>query len=410
MPITKENRIYHSNVSYWIDREDFLHCVVTFNFIQFLSDRSSHPQIYDNAAFQKHINALLEFKFYLEDGEIFEEFDEVRELNLAQSEKLKTFLAIKKVNKIKGSFEFKGSIRFQDGFYKFVEQKVLENIETSEFGLDDYNDKILMIELKNIMDKKYQSTFSPSTTDMFYEFYHPNIKIPENKLQVSFLRKLASNTIDLETYLTFIAERESDMNSQYSSNLPIFSWEENRAGPKRLSYDLEEKTGQLENYLTLSMKILRNENYIDSDYLNGISVLPDAKRLRNVTQNSFGKIEGIQSDSCENELFSSTMPTDLKDSDLLYISYFLNNFDKIDINDYWIKFPLLLPVYLLEIISKYNVYYRSNIEEGSLYESWELLETKSVGDLPSGKYLCKICPNLMYLQDYIIENYFILEK
>jgi hypothetical protein len=45
-----------------------------------------------------------------------------------------------------------------------------------------------------------------------------------------------------------------------------------------------------------------------------------------------------------------------------------------------------------------------------MYETWEPLTKESLNLLNNGRYLCMISADKDYINDEIIENYFILEK
>ena len=98
------------------------------------------------------------------------------------------------------------------------------------------------------------------------------------------------------------------------------------------------------------------------------------------------------------------------DSDVLYLTAFLSNFDIIDINEYWSSDIKLLPVYLLEILTNYKVYYIKELNDQSLNEDWRQLTKEELTNLNSGRYLCMISVDKPYIQNSIIENYFVLEK
>lgn len=119
-------------------------------------------------------------------------------------------------------------------------------------------------------------------------------------------------------------------------------------------------------------------------------------------------ITSLQSTACDNKIFNQTQINQLIDSDILYICNFIDNFN-IDLNDFWLEDYKKLPVYLLEVKTKYNIYFLEKINESSMSETWTLLTNEKLNNLNAGKYLCMITTQNSDVQKNLIENYFILE-
>ena len=115
---------------------------------------------------------------------------------------------------------------------------------------------------------------------------------------------------------------------------------------------------------------------------------------------------------CDNNLFND-LPQNTKklnDSDLLLLSHCFNNISNLEISDFWANDITLLPVYILDVMSKYSIYYLKNIDEESMRQTWSLLNREEINNLQQGNYLCKISTNEELLYDSLLENYFILNK
>ena len=404
------NREFNSTFHHYFDRNDNFNCYVIFNFLEFIKSKSEFPQIYNEKILEK-----LQFRFYLqnEDATNIKEIKNVSKYRLFENNSIITFFLVHDAKKIKGNYQIKCTINFEDEFYNFISNTPVD--EASQyFNLTEYEYATIVSQLKPIMDVKYVNQFKPSNLSMVYELFSDFIKFDDKSVKISNLFDIYKNSISFLTYSKFIKDKEAEKQYTYDSTLPITKYIKDQK-TYDLKFNLKEKKGNLNNYLDLSLSLLKNstnrDNYKKTSSLNNIflkNITNKNKNKRTVSPYNF--IDSLQSTVCETNIFADITTESFKDSDILYITTFLDNYDFLRIDDFWTNSYENLPVYLLDIATKYTVYYLDDINKYSMYEIWKPLTKDSLNLLNQGKYLCMICADKEYVNKELIENYFILEK
>jgi hypothetical protein len=408
---TQFNTIFH----HYFDRGDNLNCYVSFNFINFIKSSSEFPEIYDDANFLSKILEQVQFRFYLqnENATNIKEIKNISRYRIFPDQPIITFFLRHDVKQIKGNYQIRCLINFEDQFYKFINE-VPPNEACVYFNLSEYQYSTIISDLKLIIEKKFINQFQPSNLAQTYEFYSDYIKIVDKSIKVSNLFDIYRNIITFEAYDNFIRQKELEKQYTYDSILPITKYIKDQK-IYDLIFGLKTKTGNLNNYLDLSLSLLFN-SLNRSDYKKTSSL--ENIFLENIVQtkpnkkaiNPYDFISSLQSTACETSIFSALDIEKFKESDILYIATFLENYDFLRVDDFWTSDYKNMPVYLLDIATKYNVYYLSKINDDSMYETWEPLTKESLNLLNNGRYLCMISADKDYINNEIIENYFILEK
>lgn len=404
------NREFNSIFHHYFDRNNNFNCYVTFNFLEFIKSQSEFPQIYNQKILER-----LQFRFYLqnEDKTSIKEIKNISKYNLFSNESIITFFLMYDTENIKGNYQVKCTINFEDEFYNFINNTPIS--EASEyFNLTEYEYVTIVSQLKPIMDTKYINQFKPSNLAMVYEFFSDFINFYDKDVKISNLFDIYKNSINFETYSKFIQDKESEKQYTYDSTLPITKYIKDQK-IYDLVFNLEEKKGNLNNYLDLSLSLLNNsknrDDYKKTSSSNNIFLKNAANtNIKKASINPYNFIDSLQSTACETNIFADITIELFKDSDILYITTFLDNYDFLKVDDFWTSNYENMPVYLLDIATKYTVYYLEKIDENSMYEDWKLLTKGSLNSLKQGKYLCMICADRDYVSKELIENYFILEK
>ena len=400
---------------FYFDRNDDFNCYMSFNIIEFLKFNSQFPEIYDNDEFAFYIKNSLKFNFYLQnnDNKNFE-FDHYETVKLFESDEVITFFLHSETKKLVGKYLVKCLVTFEDGFYEYLVNSLDGKIDGPLFGLTESKFQILAKEIKVILDKKNTNQKGICNLQRTYEFFSDYINFEKKEIKVSNLYEIFSKILSVKSFNDFITLKETSKQTIYNGTVPITSYIKDTKSLD-LDFKLKDKTGSISNHLDLSISLLNNlKNKLDykqAGFIENI-FLPE-KIVRQVPRTEIKPYEtilSVQSDACDNSLFIKPVIKELLDSDIILMATFLNNFGIIDINEYWVDNIPLLPVYLIEILTKYNIFYLKEINESSMYETWLPLTKDILNNLGADRYLCMISVDKMYIQNSLIENYFILEK
>ena len=406
MLINEVDKLFNSEFHFYFDRDDFFNCYVSFNFLEFIKHNSEYPSIYDNEQFINTIKNNVKFNFYLFDSTNIIKFDEISQIQLFENSNIITFLLRKNKKSLDSSYAVVCNIEFYDYLYQYITS------EYSEFlGISEYQYSIFKNDLKSIIEKRYINSYMPSDPKRTYQFSSDFISFQTTEDKISNLYDIFSNNILLNNFKDFILSNETSRNITYNGNVPLTKHIKYNKEVKTLLYDYKEQVGNLEDYLQASIGLLSNYNrydYKQIDFLNSIYLLTDDLKKKEESIKSYETITSIQSTACENKIFNQIQANELVDSDILYICNFLDNFN-IDLNQFWVEDYKKLPVYLLEVMTRYNIYFLEKINESSMSETWSLLTNEKLNNLNAGKYLCMISTQNSDVQKNLIENYFILE-
>lgn len=411
--MNKNYRLFNTPFHYHFDRDDNLNCYLSFSIKEFIKAYSSFPEIYDDPNFTTNILNLLEFKFLLEsvDKKIVNA-ESVELMNMFDNLSIITFYSKFTSATIPQNFLIKVVVKFRDGFYDYLVKIANNEIINPLLILPAGDINVFSKTLKLNFDKKYTNFYKPTNESSEYEFISDYIKLVDRKIKISNLYDIYSPAINYQNYLTFLIKKELEKQELYDGRVPITSYIKDKI-IKYLNFNLKEKTGEVDNHLDLSLSLLSNlnnrMNYKRLSFSNNIFI-NDTRKIDKTTLLPSDTISSLQSNSCENEIMKTQQEQEFKDSDILYLTTFLSNFDIIDINEYWADNIKIIPIYLLEILTNYNVYYLSDINEQNMHETWKQLTKQELNNLNVGKYLCMISADKPYIQNSMIEKYFVLEK
>lgn len=419
--LNKTTRIFNSPFHFYFDRNENFNCFITFNVYEFLKNYSTYPQIYDIEEFYRQVLSSFNIEFYLS----LEDKDSIRLhteqlikisntqiVDLFNNNKLKTYLLNFDARSINRSYRIKGKISFSDKIYSYIQQFLQGNVTNTLFADNKKTFLDIANTFRNAHEKKYYNTFNSFIPNSTHEFYSEVINFSKKSIKVSNLYEIFAPFINRDTLRNFIKTSETVKNITYDGNLPINSYILDKQFYS-LNYDVGKKIGNPENHLKLLMSLLDNSknrsDYKRYSYENNLFLVNDiTKRKLNETQKTYEYISAVQSTACENSITKNNIIPELLGSDILLTSTFLDNYPILNFNEYWVGEPNKIPIYLLEILTKYNVMYLTDTTE-TLDEKWEQLTKDKLENLTSGKYLCMISADQDYIQNNIIENYFVLE-
>lgn len=402
----EQDRLYNSNFHYYFDRNNNFHSYVFFNFVEFYKDYFPNAYFYTQYDdFVEFIKNNIIFNFYLQDDSNTKILNFENAVILPYYSQNFLFFKITK-NAIQYSEKFKivCRISFEDQFYNYISSDKNNPILIQ----NPYEYEIYKNYTKNILDKKYVNDYKPINLKQTYEFESENINFSENVYKVSNLYEIFSENISLTNYTNFIDKYENIKKISYSGRVPLTSYIKQK-NVYNLNFDIENKKGDSSNHLELILATINHNKTIDykeTSFLKN-TFIDEERKAPTKTIKMFDHITSIESNSCEIELFKEQKLKELLGTNILYVSTFFDSFDIKDYS-YWIEDYNLLPVYILELMTDYNIYYLSNIDENSLFEEWTPLLKTSLSDLKNTYCLCKIVSNNNILQDYLIENYFML--
>lgn len=379
-----------------------------FNLVEFLKYNSSEPEIYDIPGFLEIIKNSIKFNFFLIDdnGKSYK-IDDVKEMGIFDNQDILSFLIKIDASSVAGKYYVRGEILYTDKFYDFLSIKQL----TSDINsADRYQENIYINQLKNILDIKYTNQCKPYNLNQQYEFISEYVLIDNKQTKISNLYDIFSETVKKEDFDNFIGSIEVSKGQSYDGFVPLTKYLFNDQEIE-LDYNFINKNGNISSYLNLSMSLLnqRDFDYKQIDFLKNI--FNNDKKLSKKSEKNikmFETISSLQSDSRIKQVFSNQTITEILDSDILYISSFFDNFN-INIDNFWASDYKLLPIYLLEIMTTYKIYYLKEINKFSMFEVWSELTNQERQNLQKGKYLCTFAADNVQVQNNIIENYFILE-
>lgn len=420
--LSKTTRIFNSPFHFYFDRNNNFNCFVSFNIYEFLKNSSTYPDIYDVEEFYKGVVDSVKIDFYLvlEDKDSIRlhteqqiKIDNVQVVSLFNTNKLKTYLLNIDARSINRNYRVKGEISYSDKIYLYIQQFLQGNVANTLFAKDRKTFLDIANTFRNAHEKKYYNTFNTSIPSSTHEFYSEVINFSKKSIKISNLYTIYSPFINRDSLTNFVKTYETIKNVSYDGELPITSFILDNEFYS-LDYNLGKKTGDPQNHLKLSMSLLddsRNrKDYKTYSYQNNLFLVNETtKRKTNETQKSYEYISSIQSSACEDPITKNDKTPELLGSDILLTSAFLDSYPIINFNEYWLGDSKIIPVYLLEILTKYNIMYLTEISEPSLNENWNQLTKEKLENLTSGRYLCLISANQDYIQNNIIENYFVLE-
>ena len=408
------DKSFNSTFHHYFDRDDNFNCYVSFNFIEFMKYNSQYPQIYNDENLVSKILDLLQFRFFLQNTDFTNilEIKEVSKIDLFSNNNLTTFFIKHDSKKIRGDYQLRCQINFEDQFYNWSTNTSVTEA-SKYFNLTEYQYVVFIKDARQIIETKFTTQFKPSNLARTYEFFSDFIKFKDKQVKASNLYDIYKQKISYQEYVNFINNKEIEKQATYYSNLPLIKYIKDGL-EYDLKFDLKNKTGDVKNYLDLTLSLLSDsknrDDYKKTSSLNNIYIKNLMSNRKVESVKTYEYISAIQSTACETDIYSNISTESFKDSDILYVATFFDNYDFIQVNDLWENEYRNIPVYILDIATKYNVYYLEKIEEKSLYEKWNLLTKDALNVLSTGTYLCMISSDRDFINNNIMENYFLLEK
>lgn len=400
---------FHSNFHHYFDRSENLNIFFSFNFINYLRLVAKLPIKFLNENVSA-LNDKFDINLYLESedtvyGKVYiKKFDELSKISLFENSEISTFIGKVNVSGLKGTYRVSAQINYKYDLYDYVNEKIQDD------NVPD-NLKTLLYNLKLIMDQSfaYYEYNSPSIINT-YKFESDLISFDKKKIYLSSLYDIYDTEINISEYNNFVTAYSELKKIFYNGDVPLTKYIDDKI--YSLNGDVD-KT----NYLNSILRLLQN-NDIAVDYKqmcyeqNIFKVIQDLERQKYKKNLSYETLStSLTTTVCDNNLFAiQNNVKELEGSDILFVANFYNNIPEFTENEFWKDDITKIPIYLLDILSKCKIFYLSDIDKISASMSWRQLTNLELDSLNSGKYLCKINSDKSYVNDYLIENYFILVK
>lgn len=410
-------RKFYDNFHYYFDRNKFLNIYFSFNFIELLKTLSSIPRGFVEKYKEFFIqNYSINLFLYDLDNKFIKNINIKEKFNLFEDVDLDTYNAVVDSSDLKGKYKIVGVLNFNQSFYDYVLIKSREITASVE-------DKNYFNKLKIILNEsKFSYTNSKAQIGSKYSFESGEIDFNTASFYASNLYEIYKRKIKIETYSRFIEKLSLEKGVEYDGNIPLTKYiaaKQKEYEEINLNFNLIEKTGDRSSYQNLLMAVLQDVespfNYKEFSSLQNIYVV-DGSKERKKTQSiqTYEKLnDNLQSLVCDNNIFSQTRESvlrDFKDSEVLLLATYINNVKDLEIDNFWREDFTLIPIYIIDIMTNYNVYFLESINKNSMSDNWKLLTREEIQNLKSGKYLCKIIPTQQYINKFLIENYFVLVK
>lgn len=403
------NYTYNSNFHYYFDRNHNLNVFFCFNFINYLRLVVKIPSKFlgQNIDF---LNSLFDINLFLEsedgvyDKVYIKKFDEVSKVSASLNQEVTTFYGKVNVANLKGSQRISVSINYKYDFYDFITQRLQD---------DTLNDTIksALLNLKLIIDQTfaYYEYNTPSIVNQI-NFESEKINFDRKKIYLSSLYDIYNLNINNEEYVNFLSGSSETKKITYDGEVPITKFIDMR------EYSLNGEIDKI-NYEKSILRLLQNSDVI-LDYKemcyeqNLYKVVEDLERQKYKIRPSYEVLTtSLTTTVCDNNLFAiENNVKELQGSDILYVANFYNNVNGFLENEFWKEDLTKIPVYLIDIFAKTKIYYLNAVDKYSMNMTWLQLTNEALENLEPGNYLCKINSDKDYINDYLIENYFILVK
>lgn len=394
-------RKFYDKLHFYFDRDKSLNIIFTLNFVELLKDRGGIPEdfIVEN---QQSIlqNLFVDITLLNNENAETKELETPTQISLFKNNKLITFVSKTSISALLGG---KYKIRVDIRFPNYVHQY-----------LSGHPEDVDLSSLKLILEQPI-SRFAYNATNFlgFYNFESDTLQIKKEYCNSFNLYDIYQGIIRYSTYKRFVETQSELRGVSYDGVVPVSKFTlENRL--HSLVYNLETKIGNKDEYQNLLMGLLQKKSPIYSyeNFSYGENLFLKQGRVGSTDSiSAFERIESLSSDTCGNELFSKLeTDTAILGSDILLLSMYYKMFPTLEGMEFWKDDFGLIPVYLLNIFSPCDIYYLSSINENSMSNSWERLTNATLDNLDSGNYLCMISSRQEFLNESLLENYFILVK
>jgi len=371
-----------------IDRNKVLDCIVTMNFVDFLSLQFRVPKLFilNNLELFSSKTSLRMF-ISNEQGETVKLFEPPTTIDLFENKKLATFLFRADVSGILGSHKLIGDFIVDYDFNEYL-TSVLIDPAIADTQLQEYG------KLKVISDHPVSAQRGLFRANNLYGIEFGMLNILDHKCVISPIYDVYEKTIPADVVLGL------------GENARSFKLVDALSG---------HSSGAHGNSNQILMSILQNSyfanEYEEYAFEQNIFIEPETAKKRDLITPSYESLgTGLEVAACSNNLFVDTREQGRQKSDILMLATYFNNIADLDINDDYKNDLKLVPDYVLNILSKPLLWYLKEIDADSLSEAWGELTNFELQNLKPGNYLCKITSQEAIVNKFLIETQFVLVK
>jgi hypothetical protein len=398
-----QNKVYYDNFSYYFDRGQNLNVIFSFNFYKFILDNVPNSTIdfallnKDRYSIKVFLTKENQFKNYIE------LFDSYTKVNLTTTPFfVDTYFCSKRVSNLSGNYRVMVKISYGSIESDYLNYEIPLSIQNSS-------------KLNNLKYEKIINEQKSNNVENQYMFMSEDININLKDKYIYNLYDIYSNNITYNNLSSYLSSLEVNRGIKYDGSLTTNNYYDQEQKP--LDFNFINNSGDKTNYTNLVTKIFQNslqeKQYKEICYSNNLFIQTSKNdRNRKESIKSYEVLAGsLTSTACENDLFNEySKKSEILSSDILMLSFYYDNIYNLSINDFWKDDITLLPVYVLDVKTKYKMYYMSSLLPDSMTQNWNLLDRTTLENLTSGNYLCKIVNDEIYLTNLLMENYFILNK
>lgn len=407
------NKTYYDDFVYYLDRGKNLNVIFSFNFSKFILDSVPGSDLSfaflnkDKYRIKIFLTKEQQFKNYIE---LFDSYDKT--FLSTNSFYIDTYTCKKNVSKLSGKYKILVAISYSSLKNEFINSELSNNQNNPAV----YNN----LKYEKIINEVKYAFFEQksSNLDNQYLFYSEDIEIDFNKKFVFNLYDIYSDTITYANLFNYLSSLETQRGIKFDGSLTTNNYLDKEI--KKLDFNFANNTGDKTNYYSLMAKVFQNSrdqlNYNDINYVKNVFIQSERRdRNRKEAIPTYETLAGsLTSTACENNLFNDTTQNisvvTVKETDPLLLSFVYDNINNIEINDFWKDDITLLPIYFLDVQTKYKIYYCSELQTDSMTQVWKILDKQTMENLSSGNYLCKIINDSEYLSNHLMEDVFVLTK
>lgn len=405
-----QNKVYYDNFSYYFDRGQNLNVIFSFNFYKFILDNVPNSTIdfallnKDKYSIKVFLTKENQFKNYIE------LFDSYTKVNLTTTPFfVDTYFCSKRVSNLSGNYRVMVKISYGSIESDYLNYEIPLSIQNSS--------KLNNLKYEKIVNEPKYAFFEQKSNNVEnqYIFMSEDININLKDKYIYNLYDIYSNNITYDNLSNYLSSLEESRGIKYDGSLTSNNYYDQEQKP--LDFNFINNSGDKTNYINLVTKIFQNslqeKQYKEICYSNNLFIQTSKNdRNRKESIKSYEVLAGsLTSTACENDLFNEySKKSEILSSDILMLSFCYDNIYNLSINDFWKDDITLLPVYVLDVKTKYKMYYMSSLLPDSMTQNWNLLDRTTLENLTSGNYLCKIVNDEIYLTNLLMENYFILNK